>query len=111
VLQDLPSAVLAAGHTAGLIPLQRCVALTVPLRGTLLTTQRETAPHKPRASIPISLVAHHDVLVFGAPEHTEQCGVGRNTLTSTQPTPIRWLAPYLGEDISPNRCHGSKQAA
>ncbi|MBV9163799.1 MAG: hypothetical protein JO281_20115 [Pseudonocardiales bacterium] len=66
ILEDLPSAVLTAGHTAGLIPLQRCIALTTPLRGTLLT---QTAPHPPKTTIPISLTAHHDVLIFGAPEH------------------------------------------
>lgn len=107
VLQDLPSAVLAAGHTAGLIPLQRCVALTVPLRGTLLTTQREAAPHKPRASIPISLTAHHDVLIFGAPERTEQRAAGMNLPTLATPTPIRRPTQRPGA----NGCHGSRQAA
>jgi modification methylase len=116
VLQDLPSAVLAAGHTAGLIPLQRCVALTAPPRGTRLApraslAQCQAAVHAATASIPISLGAHHDVLVFGAPTSTEQRANSMDTPTLAMPTPIRWSAQCLGEDIGPNGGHGSRQAA
>lgn len=113
-LQDLSSAVLAAGCTAGLIPLQRCVALIAPLRGTRLAphaSARRQAARVSAGSIPISLVAHHDVLIFGTPEHTEQCGAARNTPILGESTPIRWSAPCLGEDISPNGGHSSRQAA
>lgn len=114
VLQDLPSAVLAAGHTAGLIPLQRCVALLAPLSGTRLTLRASTRRQAARVSagsIPISLVAHHDVLIFGAPDLTEQRAIGRHTPTIAQPTPIRWSAQGPSEDISPNRGHSNRQAA
>lgn len=115
-LQDLPSAVLAAGHTAGLIPLHRCIALITPPRDTRLAlrasfTQRQAAARVSAGSIPISLAAHHDVLVFGAPDLTEQRAAGRNTPTLAQPTPLRWPAQDLSEDIGPNGCHGSNQAA
>lgn len=115
-LQDLTSAVLAAGHTAGLIPLQRCVALIAPLRGTRLTlrasvAQRQAAARASAASPPISLTVHHDVLVFSAPELTEQSDSGRNTPTFAKPIPLRWPAQALGEDTSPKGGHDNSQAA
>ncbi|MGH3867837.1 MAG: DNA methyltransferase [Pseudonocardiaceae bacterium] len=115
VLQDLPSAVLAAGHLSGLIPLQRCVALTAPPRGTRLASrasaQRQPTARTAGASIPISLATHHDVLVFGAPKPTEQHANALDTPTLATPPPIRWPAQNLGEDIGPDGGHGSRQAA
>ncbi|MGH3826142.1 MAG: DNA methyltransferase [Pseudonocardiaceae bacterium] len=115
VLQDLPSAVLAAGHTAGLIPLQRCVAVIATPRGTRLapraSARRQAAAHASAASPPISLNAHHDVLVFGTPDLTEQRTTGRNTATLAKPTPIRGPAQALGSDTSLKGGHDSSQAA
>ncbi|MBV9141438.1 MAG: DNA methylase [Pseudonocardiales bacterium] len=115
VLQDLPSAVLAAGHTAGLIPLHRCIALTAPLRGTRLAlravTWRQARAHVPAGSVPVSLVTHHDVLIFGAPDLTEQPDAARDTPTLARLTPIRWPAQGIGEDIRPNGRHSTRHAA
>ncbi len=71
-LVDLPSAVLAAGEAAGLVPYERLVALLVGMRGDILV---------PRASFfaldqvrkarqhgrPLRVIAHEDVLVLRNP--------------------------------------------
>ena len=117
MLDDLPSAVLAAGHTAGLIPVQRCIALITPLRGTQLSLRASFAQHDAAArasavSTPLTRAAHHDVLVFAAPNHTEQHNLGMNRAAAiAKPTPIRWSAHHMGEAINPNEPHGSRHAA
>nr|WP_268891605.1 DNA methyltransferase [Lentzea tibetensis] len=68
-LIDLPSQVLACGVHAGLIPVERCVALLaraaehdlVP-RGSFF--QRDFIRKQREAGLPLHLIAHEDVLVF-----------------------------------------------
>jgi hypothetical protein len=82
-LLDLPGAVITAGRAAGLIPLQRCAAVTVSARGTPIPIgigqQRRLAGHaresdvagagrvRRQAGYPVSRAAHHDIVVFHAP--------------------------------------------
>ncbi|MFF4602553.1 TRM11 family SAM-dependent methyltransferase [Streptomyces sp. NPDC001339] len=68
-LIDLPSAVLAAGKTAGLTPSERCVALLAGIRNGRLVTrpsffQMKNVRDARRQGIPLSVVQHEDVLIF-----------------------------------------------
>lgn len=71
-LVDLPSAVIAAGTAAGLVPVERCVALLAAVRDGALVARPSffqlTAVRKARASgLPMHLIAHEDVLVLARP--------------------------------------------
>jgi hypothetical protein len=68
-LIDLPSAVLAAGHAAGLTPTERCAALLAGIRNSRLIArpsffQMKNVRDARRRGIPLALVQHEDVLVF-----------------------------------------------
>jgi hypothetical protein len=71
-LIDLPSQILACGLHAGLIPVERCVALLARVgdgdlvsRGSFF--QRDFIRKQREAGLPLHLIAHEDVLVFRAP--------------------------------------------
>jgi modification methylase len=71
-LVDLPGAVIAAGRTAGLIPVERCVALLAGLRGEHLIPRPSFFQldniRKARArGEPWHIIVHEDVLVFQRP--------------------------------------------
>src|SRR5262249_13544737 len=91
-LLDLPGAVIDAGRAAGLVPIQRCAAVTVSARGTGVPIrpgwveclhgagqQRRLAGRLGESGAagvgrirwltryPISRVAHHDIVVFRTP--------------------------------------------
>jgi hypothetical protein len=71
-LVDLPSAVVGAGLAAGLVPVERCVALLAAVRGGRLVDRPSffqlAAVRKARASgVPMHLIAHEDVLVLAKP--------------------------------------------
>ncbi|KAA2262871.1 site-specific DNA-methyltransferase [Solihabitans fulvus] len=68
-LIDLPSQILACGRQAGLIPVERCVALLaraaeqdLVARGSFF--QRDFIRKQREAGLPLHLIAHEDVLVF-----------------------------------------------
>ncbi|MDN5751554.1 MAG: site-specific DNA-methyltransferase [Pseudonocardia sp.] len=68
-LIDLPSQILACGTRAGLIPVERCVALLgrvadegLVARGSFF--QRDFIRKQREAGLPLHLIAHEDVLVF-----------------------------------------------
>ena len=68
-LVDLPSAVIGAGLAAGLVPLERCVALLAAVRSGRLIARPSffqlAAVRKARqAGVPMHLIAHEDVLVL-----------------------------------------------
>ncbi|MFI1956068.1 TRM11 family SAM-dependent methyltransferase [Streptomyces xinghaiensis] len=68
-LIDLPSAVLAAGRAAGLVPAERCVALLTGVRDGRLVArpsffQMKNVRDARRQGIPLSVVQHEDALVF-----------------------------------------------
>jgi DNA methylase len=73
-LIDLPAQILACGRQAGLVPVERCVALLaraaehdlVP-RGSFF--QRDFIRKQREAGLPLHLIAHEDVLVFRTPLH------------------------------------------
>jgi hypothetical protein len=71
-LIDLPSQILACGLHAGLIPVERCVALLARVgegdlvpRGSFF--QRDFIRKQRDAGLPLHLIAHEDVLVFRTP--------------------------------------------
>ncbi|MEV6602736.1 DNA methyltransferase [Kutzneria sp. NPDC051319] len=71
-LIDLPSQILACGRHAGLIPIERCVALLaraaeqdLVARGSFF--QRDFIRKQREAGLPLHLIAHEDVLVFRTP--------------------------------------------
>jgi hypothetical protein len=77
-LVDLPSAVFTAGAAAGLIPVERCVALLAAVRGGRLVPrpsffQLQQIRRARAAGVPLHLIAHEDVLVLA---------VGRNCASS-----------------------------
>ena len=71
-LIDLPSAVIAAGIQAGLVPVERCVALLAAVRDGHLVArpsffQLQQVRKARAAGVPMHLVAHEDVLVLCEP--------------------------------------------
>lgn len=68
-LVDLPSAVIAAGLRAGLVPIERCVALLAAVRDGQLVARPSffqlQQVRKARSSgVPMHLITHEDVLIF-----------------------------------------------
>jgi SAM-dependent methyltransferase len=71
-LIDLPSQILACGVHAGLIPVERCVALLaragdgeLVARGSFF--QRDFIRKQREAGLPLHLISHEDVLLFRSP--------------------------------------------
>lgn len=72
-LVDLPSAVIAAGLRAGLVPTERCVALLAAVRDGHLVARPSffqlQAVRKARThGTPLHLITHEDVLIFRRPQ-------------------------------------------
>ncbi|GAA1962001.1 TRM11 family SAM-dependent methyltransferase [Kitasatospora viridis] len=70
-LVDLPSAILAAGQAAGLLPVERCVALLAGVRdGDLVArpsfSQLQHLRTAREAGLPTHLIVHEDVLILRA---------------------------------------------
>ena len=71
-LVDFPGAVLATGAAAGLIPVERCIALLAGLRDGMLVPRpsffqlRNLREARARGK-PCRLIAHEDVLIFREP--------------------------------------------
>ncbi|WP_143261818.1 site-specific DNA-methyltransferase [Allokutzneria sp. NRRL B-24872] len=64
-LADLTSPVAAAGQAAGLVLVERCIALTAELRGGRLVPRVSFGERRAAArGVPRALTAHYDVLVF-----------------------------------------------
>jgi modification methylase len=68
---DLPGLVSRAGEASGLIPVDRCIALTGQLRGNRIvarasTVEREATDRARAAGMPIGLVTHRTVVIFRA---------------------------------------------
>jgi modification methylase len=72
-LLDTPVHVVDAGCAAGLVPVERCVALSAELRGDRLLVRapraqrRAAARRERRLGKPVMAPAHHDVLIFHVP--------------------------------------------
>lgn len=68
-LVDLTTLLSAAAASAGLAPVDRCIALAAGLRGSRLATraslgERRDAARARAAGTPTALTAHHEVLIF-----------------------------------------------
>ncbi|GAA5141784.1 TRM11 family SAM-dependent methyltransferase [Pseudonocardia adelaidensis] len=75
-LIDLPAQITTCGEAAGLIPVQRCVALLgrITEHGHLVAQgsffQRDFITKQRRAGLPLHLIAHEDVIVLAKPATT-----------------------------------------
>ncbi|WP_418154113.1 TRM11 family SAM-dependent methyltransferase [Actinoalloteichus caeruleus] len=99
-LIDLPSQILACGRSAGLIPVERNVALLARATDDGFVTrgsffQRDFIRKQREAGLPLHLIAHEDVLVFRAALHRSTRAGG---LGSTYPAPP---GPSWGPATSP----------
>ncbi|KAF5999705.1 RNA methyltransferase [Streptomyces sp. WAC00263] len=79
-LIDLPSAVLAAAEAAGLIPVERCVALLAGIRdGRLIPRpsffQMKNVRDARRAGLPVAVIVHEDTLILRRDQAPDRCGV------------------------------------
>jgi modification methylase len=66
-LVDLPGLILAAGRAVGLRPAHRRVALTAKARSATVAPDSRTRHSRCRMT-PVMRVAHHDIVVFRAPD-------------------------------------------
>jgi hypothetical protein len=86
-LVDLTTPLIDAAAEAGLVPVERCIALTAGLRGSRLVTRASLAKRRATArahtaGTPTALTAHHEVLVFQLAHDAE--------LAATAAAGIRW---------------------
>ncbi|WP_433657945.1 TRM11 family SAM-dependent methyltransferase [Nocardia sp. CA-128927] len=75
-LIDLPAHIITCGTLAGLVPVERCVALLGRLvEGDIVGRssffQRDFVVKQRAAGLPMHLIAHEDVLIFRSPTHAE----------------------------------------
>ncbi|WP_193441298.1 TRM11 family SAM-dependent methyltransferase [Actinosynnema sp. ALI-1.44] len=93
-LIDLPSQILACGLHAGLIPVERCVALLaraaehdLVARGSFF--QRDFIRKQREAGLPLHLIAHEDVLVFRTvlSRHSSRATAGAGSDVRRRPAP------------------------
>ncbi|WP_424187657.1 TRM11 family SAM-dependent methyltransferase [Actinokineospora sp. G85] len=85
-LIDLPSQILACGRAAGLIPVERNVALLARAAETDLVArgsffQRDFIRKQREAGLPLHLIAHEDVLVFRTALHKTASSTAADTST------------------------------
>lgn len=91
-LLDLTGHAHDAARAAGLLPVDRCVALLTELRGDRLLVpasmaqRRCAARHERAIGHPVTLPAHHDVLIFRAPDEAAAAAALR------PPHPLQWLS-------------------
>lgn len=89
-LLDRAGDIVTLTRAAGLIPVDRCVALLAELRGQRVITRaslaqrRAVARHHQATGRPIGLIAHHDVLVFQRADTADDRAV---VLAATDPLP------------------------
>ncbi len=103
-LVDLPSALLAAGEQAGLVPVERCVALLAGLRGSGLVArpsffQLDTIRKARAAGVPLHLIVHEDVLIFRAPPAVPASAGASASGPGDGPRPLTataWPTPAVG---------------
>ena len=91
-LIDLPSQIITCGRRAGLVPVERCVALlarttehnTIVARGSFF--QRDFIRKQRDAGLPLHLIAHEDVIVFASrANRAAAAGLGGPASRSSQP--------------------------
>ncbi|MEU4477844.1 DNA methyltransferase [Micromonospora sp. NPDC023966] len=89
-LVDLPSAVIAAGLRAALVPTERCVALLAAVRGGHLVARPSffqlQAVRKARTGgTPLHLITHEDVLIFRRPPTSARSGEPKAAHAEVEP--------------------------
>ncbi|GGW97719.1 TRM11 family SAM-dependent methyltransferase [Streptomyces noursei] len=104
-LIDLPSAVLAAGKTAGLTPSERCVALLAGIRNSHVISrpsffQMKNVRDARRSGIPLSVVQHEDVLIFTKLRANGMPCSRSSTPASTAGVRSRACAPRSKPDVT-----------
>ncbi|MET8850941.1 DNA methyltransferase [Amycolatopsis sp. NPDC004625] len=87
-LIDLPSQVIACGAAAGLVPVERCVALLARVAETKLVArgsffQRDFIRKQRDGGLPLHLIAHEDVVILKAPDRRSQASWGTRRRLST----------------------------
>jgi hypothetical protein len=91
-LIDLPSQIIICGRRAGLVPVERCIALlarttehnTIIARGSFF--QRDFIRKQRDAGLPLHLIAHEDVIVFASrANRAAAAGLGGPASRSSQP--------------------------
>ncbi|MFI6053239.1 TRM11 family SAM-dependent methyltransferase [Streptomyces violascens] len=108
-LIDLPSAVLGAGKTAGLIPTERCVALLAGIRnGHLITRpsffQMKNVRDARRLGIPLSVVQHEDALIFIRPGNYGNCARLKGRGSEPKPAPATPCKPETATGFCSRTC-------
>lgn len=89
-LIDLPSQILACGTRAGLVPVERCVALLGRVADDGLVArssffQRDFIRKQREAGLPLHLIAHEDVLVFSVTPGGSRSSSFRGRVVPSQP--------------------------
>jgi tRNA1(Val) A37 N6-methylase TrmN6 len=102
-LIDLPSQILACGTHAGLIPVERCVALLARVaeddlvaRGSFF--QRDFIRKQRQAGLPLHLIAHEDVLVFRKKSNSPSSPAPIATQSQRSGPRVSGLAPATSQD-------------
>jgi hypothetical protein len=97
-LVDLPSRLFAAGADLGLVPIERCVALSAAIRGGRLVSHaglaaRRAAARQQRATgHPVCLIAHRDVLVWRSRPDADAVDAAATTALSPRRASARQAA-------------------
>ena len=91
-LYDLPSQVLASATSAGLEPVERCVALLAAVRDEQIIHRASLfallqARRTRTAGVPVSVVAHEDVHILRKPLTSKPASDRRDTTRRPPPTP------------------------
>lgn len=87
-LVDMPARLITAAASAGLVPVERCVALTAKLRGGRIVTRASLAERRAAArahGAPVALTAHREVLVFQLGHDAELAAAAANSTVPDQP--------------------------
>jgi DNA modification methylase len=90
-LIDLPSQVVACGVAAGLVPVERCVALLARVAKNELVArgsffQRDFIRKQRDTGLPLHLIAHEDVIVFQTPGSSRRWACVVSHAARTRPT-------------------------
>ncbi|MEU3628143.1 TRM11 family SAM-dependent methyltransferase [Amycolatopsis coloradensis] len=88
-LIDLPSQIIACGQAAGLVPVERCVALLARVADRELVArgsffQRDFIRKQREQGLPLHLIAHEDVIVLAKP--LTSSGTSASALSGDGPT-------------------------
>ena len=109
-LIDLPSQILACGRAAGLVPVERNVALLARVAETNLVArgsffQRDFIRKQRDVGLPLHLIAHEDVLIFRTTLHKAASHVGAGAAAASVTSHQNLRGAVLGRN--PHAVHAS----